>query len=48
MTEKQRVNMDIDKQLWKRVSVKAAEDEMEKKEVVEEALKQYLNNKEEK
>lgn len=48
MTEKQRVNMDIDKQLWKRVSVKAAEDEMEKKELVEEALRKYLNNEEEK
>ena len=40
--EKQRVNMDIDKKLWKQVGIKAAELEMQKKEIVEEALKIFL------
>ena len=48
MTEKQRVNMDIDKDLWKEVTVRAAEEEKEKREYVEESLRKNLNSKEEK
>lgn len=40
--EKQRVNMDLDKELWKRVSIKAIEEGIQKKELVEKALKKYL------
>lgn len=47
MTEKQRVNMDIDKELWKEVTVRAAEEEKEKRVYVEESLRKNLNSKEE-
>jgi len=36
---KQRVNMDLDKNLWKRVGMKAIELDMQKKDLVELALK---------
>lgn len=39
----QRVNMDLDKQLWKEVGIKAATEEITKKELVELALNEYLN-----
>jgi len=39
---KQRVNMDIDKDLWKEVSMKAIELDMQKKELVEKILKEFL------
>lgn len=38
----QRVNMDLDKALWRKVSVRAAEEGITKKELVEKALKKYL------
>ena len=40
--EKQRVNMDLDKDLWKLVGVKAIELGIQKKEIVEKALENYL------
>jgi len=42
---KQRVNMDIDKELWKQVTIKCAELGIEKKQFVEEALKNKLKDK---
>ena len=44
---KQRINLDIDRELWKRVSLRAVEDNMQKREIVEKALNLYLNNKKE-
>jgi len=41
---KQRVNMDIDKELWKRVGMKALELDMQKKDLVELALKKLLQS----
>lgn len=40
--EKQRVNMDIDKSLWKEVGKLSIELEMQKKEIVELALKEFI------
>lgn len=40
--EKQRVNMDINKELWKKVGIRAIELNLQKKEIVELALKKFL------
>lgn len=40
--EKQRVNMDIDKELWKKVGIRAIELNLQKREVVELALEKFL------
>jgi metal-responsive CopG/Arc/MetJ family transcriptional regulator len=40
--KKQRVNMDLDKDLWKEVGKLAVELELQKKEIVELALKNFL------
>ena len=40
--EKQRVNMDLDKDLWKLVGIKAIKSGIQKKEIVEKALENYL------
>lgn len=40
--DKQRVNMDIDKILWKKVGIKAVELDTQKKDIVEKALKEFL------
>lgn len=40
--EKQRVNMDIDKELWRQVGIKSAELDIQKKDIVEKALKKFL------
>lgn len=42
MAEKQRVNMDLDKELWKQVGIKAIELGMQKKELVELAIKKFI------
>lgn len=42
MTKQQRVNMDLDKEIWKRVGIKAIELGITKKELVEKALKNYI------
>ena len=39
----QRVNMDLPKDLWKRVGVQAATEDIQKREIVIKALEQYLN-----
>ena len=39
---KQRVNMDLDKELWKQVGMKAIEIDMQKKDLVELALKKFI------
>jgi len=41
--EKQRINIDIDRELWRRVSIKAAAEDREKREIVETALSIYLD-----
>jgi len=41
---KQRVNMDIDRELWKRVGMKAVELDMQKRELVEKLLKEFLED----
>ena len=38
----QRVNMDINRNLWKQVGIKASKESITKKELVEKALKNYL------
>lgn len=40
--DKQRVNMDINKELWKKVGIRAIELNLQKKEIVELALKKFL------
>jgi len=40
--EKQRVNMDLDKDLWKQVGIKAIQLGIQKKEIVETSLENYL------
>lgn len=40
---KQRVNMDLEKSLWKQVSMKAIELDMQKKDLVELALNNFIN-----
>ena len=40
--ENKRVNMDIDKELWKKAGIKAAELEITKKELVEMGLKKII------
>ena len=42
----QRVNMDINKILWKRVGIRAIEEGITKKELVEKALEKHLSNTE--
>ncbi|WP_172369552.1 hypothetical protein [Sporosarcina jiandibaonis] len=48
---KQRVNMDLDKELWKQVGITAIELGIQKREVVEKSLKEFIekndNKKEE-
>jgi len=39
---KQRVNMDLDKDLWKRIGIKGIQLGIQKKEIVETSLKNYL------
>ena len=39
----QRVNMDIPKELWKKVGIQAATEDLDKRELVIKALEQYLN-----
>ncbi len=46
MTERQRVNMDIDKKLWKKVGIRAIKEETEKRLLVEKALEEYLRKRE--
>jgi len=46
--EKQRVNIDIDKELWKLVSIKAIEEGIQKRQLVETALDEYVNKKQKK
>jgi len=41
---KQRVNMDIDRELWKQASVKAAQLGVTKKELVEMGIKKILQS----
>jgi len=38
----QRVNIDLDKELWRQVGIKAAEESITKRELTEKALKNYL------
>lgn len=40
--DKQRVNMDIDKNLWKKVGIKSIELGLQKKELVEKALEEFV------
>lgn len=40
--EKQRVNMDINKELWKKVGIRAIELNLQKREIVELALEKFL------
>ena len=40
--DKHRINVDIDRELWKRVSIRCVELDMEKREFVEEALSDKL------
>lgn len=40
----QRVNMDINKNLWKKVGIRAIEEGINKKDLVEKALRLYLEN----
>jgi metal-responsive CopG/Arc/MetJ family transcriptional regulator len=39
----QRVNIDLPKELWKKVGVQAAIEDIQKREIVIKALEQYLN-----
>lgn len=41
---KQRINLDLDRELWKKVSIKAVELDIQKRELVELALKEFLEN----
>jgi len=43
--KKQRINMDLNKELWKRVGIKAIEEGIQKRELVEKALEKYLKEK---
>ena len=43
--EKQRVNMDISKKLWKQVGIRAAIEGIQRRELVELALKKYMESK---
>ena len=38
----QRINMDIDKELWKQIGIRAIEEGINKKDLVEKALTNYL------
>jgi len=40
--EKQRVNMDLDKDLWKSMSIRCTELDMEKKQFVENAIREEM------
>lgn len=42
LENKQRVNIDVNRELWKQVGIKSAETGMEKREILEEALKKYI------
>lgn len=46
--ENQRVNMDINKDLWRKVGIKSAELELQKKEIVEKALENFLKENKQK
>ena len=39
----QRVNVDIPKELWRKVGIQAAIEDIDKREIVIKALEQYLN-----
>lgn len=39
----QRVNMDLPKELWKKVGVQAINEDIDKREIVIKALEEYLN-----
>lgn len=43
--KEQRINMDVDKELWKEVSIKAIKEGITKKELVTKALTEYLAKK---
>ena len=44
--EKQRVNMDINKELWKKVSIAAIKEGIQKRQLVEIAIEKYIEEKE--
>ena len=44
--EKQRINIDINKTLWKKVGIKAIEEGIQKRQLVEKAIKKYIEEKE--
>lgn len=44
--ETQRVNIDLDKELWRRASVRAAELGITKRELVEKAIEKFIEEKE--
>lgn len=43
--KEQRINMDIDKELWKAVGIRAIEKGITKKELVTIAIQEYLDKK---
>ena len=45
--ERQRINMDLDKRLWEQVGIMAIKQDINKRELVEKALKEYIKLKEE-
>ena len=44
MEDTQRVNIDVDRDLWKRVGVRAIEEDTEKRRIVDKALRLYLGD----
>lgn len=42
---KLRVNIDLDRELWHKVSIQAAIEQRDKRDIVEQALKEYLAKK---
>ena len=45
--ENQIVNISIDRELWKEVSIRAVIEDKDKKEIVDKALREYLEPKKE-
>ena len=43
--KEQRINMDINRELWKRVGIQAIKEGLTKKDLVEKALEKYLKEK---
>lgn len=41
----QRVNIDVNKNLWKQVGIEAIKNDVTRREIVEVALKEYLNRR---